>query len=160
MFNFLKGKVQKIILAAVAEGLLCDLSQSSDKVFSSKMMGDGYFVQPSSKYLFSPVTGKIETIFPTKHAFTIKSAEGVAVLVHIGIDTVELAGKPFELTISDGQTVKAGEIIGTVDLSMIRALGKGTDIFVLFPELKAYQLDLSTGKQVAGGDQIGSLTIK
>ncbi|MEG0365295.1 MAG: PTS glucose transporter subunit IIA, partial [Coprobacillus sp.] len=90
-----------------------------DEVFSQKMMGDGFVVFPSEGTLYSPVDGEVTMIFPTAHAIGIKDNNGIEILIHVGIDTVNLEGKPFELMVKVGQTIKQGDVLMNIDLKMI-----------------------------------------
>lgn len=132
MFNFLKKKTTAITTPAVGEIIL--LEQVNDPVFAQKMMGDGFAVEPQAGTIYAPVTGTITNIFPTKHAVSFKTEQGTEVLLHLGIDTVTLNGEGFTLTIENNQKVKAGDVIGTMDLEKIKAAGKETTILVVFPE--------------------------
>ncbi|WP_348967387.1 PTS sugar transporter subunit IIA, partial [Staphylococcus capitis] len=84
-------------------------------------MGDGYAIQPSQGQVVAPVNGKILNIFPTKHALGIQSDEGLEILVHMGLDTVELKGEGFTIQVEEGQSVKAGEPLAQMDLASIEA---------------------------------------
>jgi len=116
---------------SVANGHLEDIEKVSDSTFAQKMLGDGYAVVPTDGKIVSPVDGKIETIFPTKHALGIKTANGLEVLVHMGIDTVQLKGEPFDIKVTDGQTIKHGDQLAQVDLDQIVKAGKKTDMMVI-----------------------------
>lgn len=101
------------------KGKVSPLDQTPDEVFSQKMMGDGFVVFPSEGTLYSPVDGEVTMIFPTAHAIGIKDNNGVEILIHVGIDTVNLEGKPFELMVKVGQVIKQGDILMNIDLKMI-----------------------------------------
>ncbi|KRN99265.1 N-acetylglucosamine-specific PTS transporter subunit IIBC [Companilactobacillus kimchiensis] len=119
------------VFYSVANGHLEDIEKVSDPTFAQKMLGDGYAVVPTDGKIVSPIDGTIETIFPTKHALGIKTADGLEVLVHMGIDTVQLKGEPFEIKVKDGQTVKHGDQLAQVDLAKIEQAGKKTDMMVI-----------------------------
>lgn len=116
---------------AVANGEVKPVSESTDAVFSQKMMGEGYFVVPKEGTIYAPVTGTISSVFPTKHAVGITTDNGLEVLLHMGVNTVELEGKPFDLKVAEGQKVTPDTIVADVDLAAIKAAGKGTDMLVL-----------------------------
>jgi glucose-specific phosphotransferase system IIA component len=122
MFGFLKKK--KVAFHTIAQGRILPLSEVPDKAFSTKMLGDGYAVLLESGTIASPVDGIIAQIFPTNHAFGIVTDCGLEVLVHIGIDTVELKGACFKRLIEVGTPVKAGDAVIEVDLLAVKAAGK------------------------------------
>lgn len=117
---------------SVADGQVVALEQVKDPVFAQKMMGDGFAVEPANGNIVSPVSGTVSSIFPTKHAFGIVTEAGLEVLVHIGLDTVSLEGKPFTVHVAEGQKVAAGDLLVTADLDAIRAAGRETSIVVVF----------------------------
>jgi PTS system sucrose-specific IIC component len=123
------------IFTAVAQGSVHPLEEAADPVFAQKMMGEGYFVEPTDGAIFSPVAGKVSTIFPTKHAIGITTDSGLEVLLHMGINTVELDGKPFEVLTKEGQTVTPETQIASVDLAEIKQAGKGTSMMVLITNM-------------------------
>ena len=90
---------------------MINIEDVKDPVFSQKMMGDGFAVEPENGHIVSPVAGKVTSVFPTKHALGLVTDNGLEVLVHIGLDTVSLEGKPFEVKVSEGQTVAAGDLL-------------------------------------------------
>lgn len=120
---------------AVANGSVHPLEEAADPVFAKKMMGEGYFVKPIDGAIFAPVTGKISTIFPTKHAIGITTDSGLEVLLHMGINTVELDGKPFDVLITEGQNVTPETQVADVDLTAIKEAGKGTSMMVLITNM-------------------------
>lgn len=123
------------VFTSVANGSVHPLEEAADPVFADKMMGEGYFVEPTDGAIFTPVAGKISTIFPTKHAIGITTASGLEVLLHMGINTVELDGKPFELLVKEGQKVTPETQLASVDLSAIKEAGKGTSMMVLITNM-------------------------
>ena len=125
------GFSQNNKLLAVADGRAVPLDEVSDEVFASGMLGGGFAVQPISGNIYSPVDGEIVGITESKHAFTIKSDDGLDVLVHIGIDTVKLGGNGFTPMVREGERVKAGGLIARVELSVIRGAGYDTVIPVV-----------------------------
>ena len=117
---------------SVADGEVIALEQVKDPVFSQKMMGDGFAVEPANGNIVSPVSGTVSSIFPTKHALGLVTEAGLEVLVHIGLDTVSLEGKPFKVHVAEGQKVAAGDLLVTADLDAIRAAGRETSTVVVF----------------------------
>ncbi|NLJ18298.1 PTS glucose transporter subunit IIA [Globicatella sulfidifaciens] len=127
------------VIFPVAKGEVLPITEVNDEVFSQKMMGDGYAVNPSTNTVVSPVDGTIQSVFPTKHAIGIKTASGIEVLIHLGIDTVELEGEGFETFVEEGQEVIAGDKIAEMDLASIKKAGKDTTIMVVFTNLTENQ---------------------
>ena len=136
---------------SVADGQVVALEQVEDPVFAQKMMGDGFAVEPANGNIVSPVTGTVSSIFPTKHALGLVTDSGLEVLVHIGLDTVSLEGKPFTVHVSEGQKVAAGDLLVTADLDAIREAGRKTSTVVVFTNgdvLKSVKLE-QTGSLAA-----------
>ena len=122
---------------SVADGEVIALEQVKDPVFSQKMMGDGFAVEPANGNIVSPVSGTVSSIFPTKHALGLVTEAGLEVLVHIGLDTVSLEGKPFTVHVAEGQKVAAGDLLVTADLDAIREAGRETSTIVVFTNADA-----------------------
>jgi len=122
MFGFLKRKVREI--KSPVDGQVIALESVDDEVFSQKMAGDGVAIIPVSDTFTSPIDGVVSKIFSTNHAFSVKSKKDLEVMVHIGLDTVELEGKGFERLVNEGDEVKAGDAIIRVDLPYIREHAK------------------------------------
>ena len=144
-----KGVTEEVY--SVADGQVIALEQVKDPVFAQKMMGDGFAVEPANGNIVSPVTGTVSSIFPTKHALGLVTEAGLEVLVHIGLDTVSLEGKPFTVHVSEGQKVAAGDLLVTADLDAIRAAGRETSTVVVFTNgdvLKSVKLE-QTGSLAA-----------
>ena len=130
-----KGVTEEVY--SVADGQVIALEQVKDPVFAQKMMGDGFAVEPANGNIVSPVSGTVSSIFPTKHALGLVTEAGLEVLVHIGLDTVSLEGKPFTVHVSEGQKVAAGDLLVTADLDAIRAAGRETSTVVVFTNAEA-----------------------
>lgn len=143
MFNFKKKKEVQVYTPVTGD--VIELTDLKDPVFSRKMMGDGFAVEPVDGQIYSPVAGTITSIFPTKHAITIKTREGLEVLVHIGIDTVELNGEGFEVNVSENQKVTNATKIAEIDLNLLQARGKEKKIIVVFPEYQGVSLNFDLG---------------
>ena len=144
-----KGVTEEVY--SVADGQVVALEQVEDPVFAQKMMGDGFAVEPTNGNIVSPVTGTVSSIFPTKHALGLVTDSGLEVLVHIGLDTVSLEGKPFTVHVSEGQKVVAGDLLVTADLDAIREAGRKTSTVVVFTNgdvLKSVKLE-QTGSLAA-----------
>lgn len=133
----------------VADGEVLPITAVSDQVFAAKMMGDGFAVEPAKGAIYAPVTGLVTHVFPTKHAFGLLTDSGLEVLVHVGLDTVDLNGEPFTVKVSEGQRVSAGDLLAEADLAAITAAGRKTTVVVAFTNttsIKAVNL-VATGQQ-------------
>lgn len=130
-----KGLTEEVY--SVADGQVVALEQVKDPVFAQKMMGDGFAVEPANGNIVSPVSGTVSSIFPTKHALGLVTEAGLEVLVHIGLDTVSLEGKPFTVHVAEGQKVVAGDLLVTADLDAIRVAGRETSTVVVFTNAEA-----------------------
>jgi sugar PTS system EIIA component len=136
MFNFFKkSKSKGNEVKAPIKGNLIPLSEVSDDVFSQKMLGDGFAVKPTGQEVVAPVSGTITTLFPTKHAIGIKTAEGLEVLIHLGIDTVELKGEPFKLFVEQGDSVKAGDKLAEMDIADVADHGLDNTVMVVYTNM-------------------------
>jgi len=122
MFGLFKKKGE--VLLPAMKGEVVGLDQVPDAVFSQRMLGDGYAVIPSEGVVIAPVSGVVVQIFPTNHAFGIVTDSGLEVLVHIGIDTVEMKGEGFKRLVEVDTKVTAGTPIIEVDLALVKLKAK------------------------------------
>jgi len=122
MFGLFKPKKQ--IIFSPIDGNVIDLESVPDEVFSAKLAGDGLAILPRSNTFVAPVAGVLTKIFSTNHAFSIQTKSGLEVLVHIGLDTVELNGEGFKRLAEEGDTVTAGKPIICADIEFIKSKGK------------------------------------
>ncbi|MDT2847965.1 PTS system trehalose-specific EIIBC component [Vagococcus carniphilus] len=153
-------EVQIETFYAPADGNCLSIADVSDPVFSQKMMGDGFAVQPNNSNVYSPVNGVVSNIFNTKHAIGITSTTGIEVLVHMGLDTVELNGTPFDLSISEGDTVTPDTLIAKMDIEAIKNFGKQTDIIVALTNMdKAPHIALEKEGSVQHSETIGTAEV-
>lgn len=129
-------------LQTVAAGEVIDLATVNDPVFSKKMMGDGFAVIPTTGEVVAPITGKVVSIFPTKHAIGMETEEGAEVLIHMGIDTVQMDQPAFEILVTEGQTVEAGAKLAQMNLTEIKNEGKDITIMVVFTDGKVNEMIL------------------
>ncbi|EZK96048.1 sucrose-specific PTS transporter subunit IIBC [Streptococcus pyogenes] len=136
-------------------GTVVDLSAVSDPVFSSGAMGQGLAIKPDDNTLYSPVDGKVEIVFETGHAYAITSSQGAEVLLHIGIDTVSMAGDGFESLVAVGQAVKKGDLLGHFDPSKIAEAGLDDTTMMIVTNSADYQsVDILAQGHVLIGDQV------
>lgn len=141
-----KTKTGQVVYAP-ASGEIIPIEEVPDEVFSSKSLGNGFAIMNHDGMVYSPTTGKITTIFPTLHAIGIENENGEQILVHMGIDTVDLAGKPFNVKVKEGQVVKQGDLLAQIDNAQIKDAGKNDMIIVV-------TLENSSGRVIAPSDKI------
>ncbi|WP_314901779.1 glucose PTS transporter subunit IIA [Actinomyces naeslundii] len=149
-------------VSAPMAGTVIDLSDVPDPVFSSKAVGDGLGIEPADDgAIVSPLDATVTMVAGTGHAIGFKSESGLEVLLHLGVDTVELEGAPFDLSVKVGDTVKAGQPLGTMDLEAVRAAGKAATAIVVLTNTITHLADLNvtTGKTEAG-TAIATATLK
>ena len=141
-------------------GEVKELSQATDPVFAQGVMGQGVVIFPSEGELVSPVNGVVTVLFPTKHAVGIVSDEGVEMLMHIGMDTVNLEGKGFEAHIAQGDKVSVGDKLISFDMDVIKAAGYVTETPVIITNQDAFQPDAlgELPRQIKRGDQLMKAT--
>lgn len=157
MFNIFKKKPQNNLIAPVS-GNLIKIEDVSDEVFSTKVMGDGFAIKPSSDKIVSPVDGEITSVFPTKHAITISTKDGLEVLLHLGIDTVELKGTPFDMKVEQGQTVTAGDELVEMDREEINNNGKEDTVILVLPGKSDVVFEPAvTNKMIESGEVVTAI---
>ncbi|WP_342269196.1 PTS glucose transporter subunit IIA [Spiroplasma endosymbiont of Aspidapion aeneum] len=150
------------------DGTVEEISKLDDGVFSEKMLGDGFFINPAIEHgslkVLSPVFGQIQQIFETKHAIFFKDIETeISILMHFGIDTVTLKGEPFKMKVSEGKKVKPKSKIMIVDLDTIKSaqLKSSTPIVVDKGDTNLeFTFKLEKSGSVFAGDHIGTITVK
>ena len=136
------------------KGQVLDVGQSADEVFASKALGNGVAINPAEGMVCAPCAGTISLLFPTKHAVGITSETGVEVLIHIGINTVQLDGQGFEAFVSQGDKVKKGDKLIAADLDLIREKGMNPQTMMILPEggnldVTVYPAEQADGKHLA-----------
>jgi len=132
MFGFLKRKKREIL--SPVDGSAVSLDQVDDEVFSQRLAGEGVAIIPTDSLFCAPISGVVSKIFSTNHAYSIKSDKDLEVLVHIGLDTVNLKGQGFERLVEEGDKVEAGEGIIRVDLAYLKENAKDIITPVLITE--------------------------
>ena len=135
MFNFFKKKNKGIEVDAVVDGEIMPITDVNDDVLSTKMLGDGFDIKPNDNQIYAPVDGTISTLFPTKHAIGIKTSEGLEILIHLGLDTVELKGAPFTVDLKQGDEVEKGQPLATMDFKMITEKGYDDSCIVVYTNM-------------------------
>ena len=145
LFDFFKKKKETVVESNIVElkGILCPtngeilaLSEVPDEVFAQKMMGDGFAVKSNDGIFVSPVSGTVEMIFDTKHAIGLRSNDNIEILIHMGIDTVNLNGKGFDVFVKVGDKVKAGDRLAKMDVEYVKSNSKSDITPVIFTALE------------------------
>lgn len=155
------GKNDKIQLTAPVSGMLVSVKEVSDPAFSEEILGKGIAIIPSEHEFRSPANGTVTTVFPTGHAAALTTEDGAEVLIHIGLDTVKLNGKHFTIMVSEGQKVKAGDLLIKADLEKIKA--EGYDIItpvIICNSDEFSEITPKTPSDVSWGDVIITLKNK
>ncbi|MBZ2132118.1 PTS system trehalose-specific EIIBC component [Streptococcus gordonii] len=147
-------------ISSPLSGQVKELSQATDPVFAQGVMGQGVLIEPSQGELLAPVDGIVSVLFPTKHAVGIVSDQGVEMLMHIGMDTVNLEGKGFTAHVSQGDRVKVGDKLISFDIDVIKDAGYVTETPVIIINQDQYQADAlgSLPRQIAVGDALMTAT--
>lgn len=153
MLNFFK-KNKTVELVSPMTGKIIPIEEVPDKVFSDKMVGDGIAIEPVDGKIVSPVDGKVSTIFPTNHAIGLITNEGLEILIHIGLDTVELNGLGFKRLTEKDAKVKKGDSLMEFDPKLVEEKGKSPITPIIITNMdKVKKLDKNSG-DVERGNQI------
>ena len=145
-----------IVIASPLSGRVIPLEEVADGVFSEKMVGDGFAVEPADNQVYAPADCEVTTVFGTRHAIGLTTPEGCELLIHLGIDTVQLNGAPFTINIKEGDTLKKGDLIGSFDEKAILDAGYRTVTPVVVTNSDAYTSFrlLKTGDTAHGEDTL------
>ena len=131
-----------VVINKVVEGNLIDVSSLPDKVFAEKMLGDSIAYKPKNGLIYSPVDGEVTMIFPTGHAVGIKMDDGMEVLIHVGINSVNLKGKGFITFVKDGDKVKKGDRLLGFDLKVLSDNNINDSVIVILTNGGVFKTDL------------------
>mgnify|MGYP005778374169 CR=1 FL=1 len=145
--------IDKEHVYAPITGKILSLEQVNDVVFSQKMMGDGVAIEPEDGMLYSPVKGKVSVVFPTGHVIGIEAENGANIILHVGIDTVELKGRGFEVQVHQGDMVEPGDALMKIDLPLIRKNYAATTMVVI-ENSKDYQMIYPDCLNVKAGEEL------
>lgn len=149
MFGFRKEKMVEI--QSPLDGVIIDITEVPDAVFAGKIVGDGCAVIPSGNKVVSPIDGKIVTVMDSLHAYCIEGKDGINIMIHIGIDTVNLKGEGFKAFVKVGDEVKIGDLIAEVDFNLISEKGYSTHTPVVILEMdQIEECNCLKGEAVAG----------
>ncbi|MGN0709938.1 MAG: PTS glucose transporter subunit IIA, partial [Anaerovoracaceae bacterium] len=147
-------KMEDCVLGAYENGRMMLMNEVDDDAFASASLGYGAAIEPSEGKLYSPVDGEVSMLFDTKHAIGIETEGGAEILIHVGIDTVKLNGQYFEAHVSEGDTVKRGDLLLTFDMDAIKAAGYKLTTPIIITNTDDYSqiLPLKTGEVHVGDD--------
>lgn len=149
---------EKHTLCSPVTGTVHPITEAPDDAFASKMMGDGFFVYPTVGEVLAPADGEVVFVFDTKHAIGMKSADGTEYLLHIGVDTVALGGKGFEVFVEAGQQVKKGDRLMKFDIDYIRANATSDACLVIFTGLpEGTSVEMTATGEVKALDPVAKL---
>lgn len=147
---FKKKKQEEKGIIALTNGELLEITEVPDEVFSNKIMGDGFAIKSTDGIIVSPVDGTVEMVFDTKHAVGLKADNGLEILIHLGVDTVNLKGEGFEVFVNAGDKVSAGDKLIKMDVDFIQKNAKSDISPVIFTNLEENQsVKVITGNVVA-----------
>ena len=163
MFDSLKKMFEKnaktISLKAVEDGRTIPMDEVNDQTFAQELLGPGIAIVPSNGTVVSPINGTIATVMDTKHAVCIQGEDGLELIVHAGLDTVELNGKYYQTYKEIGDQVKAGDVLLEFDLEEITKAGYDVTTPIVITNLGDYQITKClTGQQVKAGEEVIQLT--
>ncbi|MGL4336541.1 MAG: PTS sugar transporter subunit IIA [Turicibacter sp.] len=152
IFDIFKKKQQTTGIVAPIDGVLLPITEVPDPVFSQKMMGDGFAIEPKDGKVYSPVNGKVLNVFPTKHAVALLSNDGYEILIHFGMDTVTLKGEGFTAHVGEGDTVSANDLLLSVDLEAVRSKVPSLMTPIVFTNLNEKVIELQKTGDVKHGE--------
>lgn len=152
--KFNKQKTNKEIIGSPLEGKVIPLSQVKDAAFSAGVMGKGAAIEPTLGEVRAPFDGMVMILFPTKHAIGLISNEGTELLIHIGIDTVQLEGKYFETFVKQGQSVKKGDLLLKFDIERIQNAGYSTQVPIIVTNTQDYMDILVTNQSTIHQNEV------
>lgn len=159
MFKLFKKNIYDINdIYSVADGVSIPLDRVNDNVFSKKLMGEGVAIIPTHKVVAAPCSGKLTTLFPTGHAFGITREDGIEVLVHIGLETVQLKGDGFKILKQQNQNVHTGDNIIEINLDLLHEKKIDPTIMIVFLDLKDKNLKIENYGEVLKGKSVIACT--
>ena len=162
MFRFIKKKENPVIvLGSPIKGKVVDLKEVSDPTFGEGLLGKGVAIIPAEGKVYSPADGEIGLIFDTLHAISLISGEGAEILIHVGLDTVQMKGEAFEAHVQAGNRVKKGDLLLTVDLEKIKAAGYDTITPIIVCNTDDYEeVQAITAEAAEAGADVLKLLLK
>ena len=159
MFDSFEKNAKTISLKAVEDGRTIPMDEVNDQTFAQELLGPGIAIVPSNGTVVSPINGTIATVMDTKHAVCIQGEDGLELIVHAGLDTVELNGKYYQTYKEIGDQVKAGDVLLEFDLEEITKAGYDVTTPIVITNLGDYKITKClTGQQVKAGEEVIQLT--
>lgn len=147
-------KTEPVVYASQT-GTVFPIEECPDSVFAEKVLGDGVFIRPSDGNVYAPIAGKIRLVADTKHAYGILGADGLEILIHIGIDSVDLNGEGFTAHVKPGQKVKAGALLCEADLELFQKSGVAADTMILISNKDQFKvIQKANGAVTAGQTEV------
>ncbi len=153
MFNIFKKDKKEEIIAPLS-GEIIDIADVPDQVFASKMLGDGLAIIPNNDIVVAPCTAELIQVFAAKHAMVLKTSNGLEILIHIGIDSVELEGRGFEVFVKEGDQVKKGDKLLKIDLEYIRENAKSIITPIVLADMSQVENIKKEGGTVRAGEDL------
>ena len=151
---------EKRSFTSVVDGTVIAIEAVNDQVFSQKMMGEGFAVEPTGTIVVAPLSGTVTAVFPTKHAIGMVTEDGIEVLVHMGLDTVQMTDQAFDVFVKEGDHIEQGTKIAEADWEKVRAAGKGTTVVIVFTNSAAIdQFKLKKTGATTVNTTVGTITI-
>lgn len=151
---------EKRSFTSVVDGTVIAIEAVNDQVFSQKMMGEGFAVEPTGTIVVAPLSGTVTAVFPTKHAIGMVTEDGIEVLVHMGLDTVQMTDQAFDVFVKEGDHIEQGTKIAEADWEKVRAAGKGTTVVIVFTNSAAIdQFKLEKTGATTVNTTVGTITI-
>ena len=147
-------KPKKGYISSPVSGQTIPLEETGDEVFAEKLVGDGIAVMPEEGAFYAPCDGTVQSVAKTSHAYSITSDDGLDVLVHIGIDTVEMNGEGFDAKVKDGEKVKRGQLICNADIELIKSRGFSTVTPVVISNIDDVSFIDRREGNIKSGDEI------
>lgn len=160
LFDKLFGskEAEELVVKAPVSGKIIKMEDVPDPAFSQKMMGDGFAIDPIDGNIYAPIDCEVALVFEaTGHAIGLKTKDGLEILIHVGVDTVNLQGKGFTPKVKQGDTVKAGDLLLSIDLDYVKTEAPSVITPVIFTNLAGKELNIDDsiyGTTIAHGDSV------
>lgn len=158
LFDIFKKENQEIIIKAPIDGVVKPIEEVNDSIFSKKLMGDGFMIQPDNGELYAPCDAKVAMVFPTKHAVGLTLKDGTEILIHFGLESVNLNGVGFETFVEQGEKVNENTLLLKADLNYIKEHADDDCVIIVFTQISEdKKINIITG-DVKHGDAIITFT--